>query len=175
MLQLIVDSIFQHVASVLLNRGRLNLTELCHYAKLRPRSAQAVIIILIQHNLAWHCEAPAGDHLIEYFEMNQKECLMRLRWGRILAMTEDEFGEDVGESFGAESPYLLTTVTPLQGRMILELLLTRGKLRLPEILDAMNVHDETREYSDDLAALQAMLMHSYDLQASKSLASSYSS
>jgi DNA-directed RNA polymerase III subunit RPC3 len=85
----------QHVASVLLNRGRLNLVELCHYAKLRARSAQAVIIILIQHNLAWHCEAPSGDNLTEYFEINLKECLMRLRWGRILALTEDEFGEDV--------------------------------------------------------------------------------
>ncbi len=81
---------------MLLQRGRLNLVELCHYARLRPRSAQAVIIILIQHNLAWHCEAQQGENLVEYFEVNIKECLMRLRWGRVLAITEDEFGQDVG-------------------------------------------------------------------------------
>jgi hypothetical protein len=39
---------------------------------------------VISHNVAWHCEAPSGDNLIEYFEIKLKECLMRLRWGRIL-------------------------------------------------------------------------------------------
>lgn len=85
----------QNVAHVLLNRGRLSMPEICHYTKLKQRSAQGVIIVLIQHNLAWHSEVAQGDTYVEFFEINLKECLMRLRWGRILALTADEFGEDV--------------------------------------------------------------------------------
>lgn len=29
------------------------------------------------------------------YEFDTTECLFRLRWGRILALTEDRFGEDV--------------------------------------------------------------------------------
>ena len=89
----------QNVAHVLLNKGRLNLAEICHYTKLKTRSAQGVIIALIQHNLLWHSEVPQGEKLVEYFEFNLKECLLRLRWGRILALTEDEYGSDVSLSF----------------------------------------------------------------------------
>ncbi len=84
----------------MLNRGRQSLAELCHQTKIRSRSVQAVLITLIQHNLAWHCEAALGEQLVEYFEINVKECLMRLRWGRILTTTEDEYGEEVRRARG---------------------------------------------------------------------------
>lgn len=32
----------------------------------------------------------------EYVKMDLMECLMRLRWGRMLALTQEEFGDDVG-------------------------------------------------------------------------------
>ncbi|KAJ9108840.1 hypothetical protein QFC21_000160 [Naganishia friedmannii] len=113
-----------NVAHVLLNRGRLSMSEICHYTKLKQRSAQGVIIVLIQHNLAWHSEVAQGDTYVEFFEINLKECLMRLRWGRILALTADEFGDDA--------------------MRIITLILSRGKMRLPDIISAMGV-EEMRE------------------------------
>ncbi|KAJ9093119.1 hypothetical protein QFC19_008462 [Naganishia cerealis] len=114
-----------NVAHVLLNRGRLSMPEICHYTKLKQRSAQGVIIVLIQHNLAWHSEVAQGDTYVEFFEINLKECLMRLRWGRILALTADEFGDDAMRIVG--------------------LILSRGKMRLPDIIRAMGVEDMTEK------------------------------
>lgn len=91
----------------MLNKGRLNLAEICHYTKLKSRSAQGVVIALIQHNLVWHSEVAQGEKLVEYFEFNLKECLLRLRWGRILALTEDEFGGDVSLRWGARDAGLI--------------------------------------------------------------------
>jgi hypothetical protein len=96
------------VAHVLLNKGRLNLAEICHYTKLKSRSAQGVVIALIQHNLVWHSEVAQGEKLVEYFEFNLKECLLRLRWGRILALTEDEFGSDVSPRRRLREPGLIS-------------------------------------------------------------------
>jgi uncharacterized cupin superfamily protein len=39
----------QNVAHVLLNKGRLNLAEICHYTKLKTRSAQGVIIASVSN------------------------------------------------------------------------------------------------------------------------------
>ncbi|GHJ85795.1 hypothetical protein NliqN6_2197 [Naganishia liquefaciens] len=123
-----------NVAHVLLNKGRLNLAEICHYTKLKTRSAQGVIIALIQHNLLWHSEVPQGEKLVEYFEFNLKECLLRLRWGRILALTEDEYGSDAMQ--------------------IVRLILNRGKMRLPEIISAMGVEEMAEKGPREARRLQ---------------------
>lgn len=126
---------------MLLNRGRLNLAEICHYTKLKSRSAQGVLIALIQHNLVWHSEVPQGDKFVEFFEFNLKECLLRLRWGRILALTEDEFGSDVGGSQSYSRRRNQGLNLDFQAMQIVRLILGRGKMRLPEIITAMGVEE----------------------------------
>ena len=88
-------SVVASVASILLHRGRMRLTEIAHFTKLPRRSVAGILITLVQHNLAWYCETELGQRTHEYFEMNLKECLMRLRWARILEMTQESLGEDV--------------------------------------------------------------------------------
>lgn len=56
-------------------------------------------------------------HMVEFFEINLKECLLRLRWGKVLVMTEDEFGSDAAA--------------------IVQNILTHGKMKLPEMIEAM--------------------------------------
>lgn len=118
----IVQTDFGHVvasvASILLHRGRMTLTEIAHFTKLPRKSVAGIIITLCQHNLAWHCESEsAGGRISEFFEMNLKECLMRLRWGRILETTQERFGTD--------------------GRLIVQAIFEGGKLRLPNILEQL--------------------------------------
>lgn len=108
----------QNVASVLIDRGRLHLPELCHYTRLRSRTVQSVLIVLLQHNLLWRSELPFMGSLVEFFEVDLKECLLRCRWARMLAMTEDEFGED--------------------GVRIVTEVMVRGKARVGDIVDALS-------------------------------------
>jgi DNA-directed RNA polymerase III subunit RPC3 len=88
-------SVVASVASILLHRGRMRLSEIAHFTKLPRQSVAGILITLVQHNLAWFCESELGDRIHEYFEMNLKECLMRLRWSRILELTQEEYGDDV--------------------------------------------------------------------------------
>ena len=53
----------------------------------------AAILILYQHNLVQSSGSPSDSE--EYYEFNVVECLMRLRWGRILALTEKRLGPAV--------------------------------------------------------------------------------
>ncbi|KAG7562026.1 hypothetical protein FFLO_02498 [Filobasidium floriforme] len=107
-------NIVASVASILLHRGRMRLTEIAHFTKLPRRQVAGILITLVQHNLAWHCETELGQRTQEFFEMNLKECLMRLRWGRILELTQENMGEDA--------------------RLVVQVVLQGGKLRLPHIL-----------------------------------------
>lgn len=91
-------NIVASVASILLHRGRMRLTEIAHFTKLPRRQVAGILITLVQHNLAWHCETELGQRTQEFFEMNLKECLMRLRWGRILELTQENMGEDVSQA-----------------------------------------------------------------------------
>jgi DNA-directed RNA polymerase III subunit RPC3 len=88
-------AIVASVASVLMHRGRMRLPEIAHFTKLSRRSVAGILMTLIQHNLAWHSTTDAGGRPQEFFEMNLKECLMRLRWARILELTHENMGDDV--------------------------------------------------------------------------------
>lgn len=82
----------QTVASVLLHRGRLPLSQIIHFSGLRPRTVRAAILVLVQQNILWHAQSePDGEVL----EMNTDECLMRLRYGRYVWQAEQQFGKPV--------------------------------------------------------------------------------
>lgn len=84
--------LLQKLASVLLTRGRLPLLQLARFAELRPRTARASILILVQQNILWHTK---GDDDIEMFEINVDDCLMRLRFGKFVWLANHIFGKEV--------------------------------------------------------------------------------
>jgi DNA-directed RNA polymerase III subunit RPC3 len=67
------------VASVLLTRGRLPLSQIVRFSSLKPRIARASILVLVQHNLVWHSTSDGEGEVLEF---NVDECLTRLRFGR---------------------------------------------------------------------------------------------
>ncbi|TXT13111.1 hypothetical protein VHUM_01512 [Vanrija humicola] len=103
------------VASTLLNRGRCNTATVYRLAGISRQTANAALLILIQHNLvcstgASHRDLPEED----MYEFDISECLLRLRWPRILALTEQNYGEEAVA--------------------VVRQLLLYGKLTTPEIL-----------------------------------------
>lgn len=80
------------MAAELLARGRLRLTDISRATHLQPRVIANALLILIQHNIVWHCESEAG---MELYEINWNEILHRLRYGRYLSISRELFGEEV--------------------------------------------------------------------------------
>ena len=89
------------VASTLIRRGRLGFPQLIKYSSLKPRTARACILVLVQHNLVWH--APAEDGSGDILEFNIDECLLRMRFGRFVWQAGEQFGSAVCRSY----PFLL--------------------------------------------------------------------
>lgn len=77
---------------MLLTKGRLPLAQLARIAELKLRTARAAILALVQHNILWHAKS---DDELEMFEINVDECLMRLRFGRFVWLSEQIFGQAV--------------------------------------------------------------------------------
>ncbi|RSH81385.1 RNA polymerase III subunit C82 [Saitozyma podzolica] len=83
------------VASILLNRGRLPFPYIVRLAGLPRPTVAAALLLLMQHNLVLsngvHLRTdPEG--LEEMYEFAVLDCLHRLRWGRMLAMTQERLG-----------------------------------------------------------------------------------
>ncbi|KAF8644133.1 hypothetical protein AX16_008661 [Volvariella volvacea WC 439] len=108
------------VASVLLSRGRLPLSQVVRYTGLKPRTVRAAIIVLVQHNLLWHAQTDDSE---EGLEINTEECMTRLRFGRYVFQTEKLFGTHAAE--------------------IVQLILDHGKLRAPEVLSRLAYDPKT--------------------------------
>lgn len=86
----------QRVASTLLNRGRLGAVALARLSGVSRTTTLASLLLLMQHNLV----LSNGESLLasaeeELYEFDVQECLMRLRWGRILALTRSRLGDAV--------------------------------------------------------------------------------
>jgi hypothetical protein len=87
--------ILQKVVSVLLTRGRMPVVQLARYAHLRPRTARACVLVLVQHNICWHAQTQEDG---EVLEINPDEILLRLRYGRYVWQAEQLFGTTVSET-----------------------------------------------------------------------------
>ncbi|PPQ69858.1 hypothetical protein CVT26_014135 [Gymnopilus dilepis] len=122
------------LCSVLLTRGRLSFSHLVRFSGLKPRTARACILVLVQQNLLWHTK---GDEEGEMFEINTDECLMRLRFGKFVWLADQMFGE--------------------QGAEIIQIILDHGKLRPPEIFSLLSIYDpkKTKQYRQILHKLVA--------------------
>lgn len=80
------------MVSILLTRGRLPLIQIVRYTQLKPRVVRASILVLVQQNLLWHAQNDDGT---EIFEVNVDECLMRLRFGKVVFLAQQLFGKAV--------------------------------------------------------------------------------
>ncbi|KAG5645878.1 hypothetical protein DXG03_005025 [Asterophora parasitica] len=105
-------------ASALLTRGRLPLPQLVRITGHKPRTALASILVLVQHNLLWHART---DEDGEVLEVNVEECLLRLRFGRVVWQTEELFGKAASD--------------------IVQTVLDHGKLCPPDILYNLGAYD----------------------------------
>ncbi|KAI0086297.1 RNA polymerase III subunit RPC82-domain-containing protein [Irpex rosettiformis] len=126
------------VAHVLLHRGRLPLSQIIRFSGLKPRTARAAIIVLVQHNILWHAQSDTDG---EVFEVNTDECLMRLRYGRFVWQAEQLYGKA-----GAE---------------VVQLILDHGKLRPPEIISQLSIYDPVKGPSIYSQALHKLVENSY--------------
>lgn len=59
---------------------------------MKSRSVRAAVLVLVQHNLAWHALAEDGTEVIEF---NSEECILRLRFGRYVWQAEELYGPRV--------------------------------------------------------------------------------
>ncbi|KAK2467069.1 hypothetical protein APHAL10511_001327 [Amanita phalloides] len=107
------------VASVLLTRGRLSFIQLVRFSSLKPWIVRAAILVLVQHNILWHAQTEDEGEVVE---VNIEECLMRLRFGKLVWLTDQIFGKAAAE--------------------IVQLILDHGKLRPPDILSTLLVGDQ---------------------------------
>ncbi|KAG1774272.1 hypothetical protein EV702DRAFT_1241529 [Suillus placidus] len=107
-----------NVASALLMRGRLSLSQLIRYTMMKPRTVRAAIVVLVQQNILWHSNTEEEGDMLEF---NTLECLMRLRFGRFVWQAEQLFGPS-----GAE---------------IVQLILDHGKLQPPDIISRLSIHN----------------------------------
>ncbi|KAK8854944.1 hypothetical protein IAR55_003683 [Kwoniella newhampshirensis] len=103
------------VASTLLNRGRLPAPTIARLAGLPRPTTYAALLILIQHDLVQSNGASYKDTgEDEQYEFGVMECMMRLRWGRILAITHEKLDDVALE--------------------VVRQLMIYGKLKVPEII-----------------------------------------
>ncbi|CAA7267952.1 unnamed protein product [Cyclocybe aegerita] len=107
-----------NLAYVLLTRGRLSFPQLICFTGLKPQTTRLCIISLVQHNVLWHAK---GDDDVETFEVNVDECLMRLRFGRFIWLTEQIFGQTAAD--------------------IVQIILDHGKLLPHDIRTLLSVED----------------------------------
>ncbi|WVQ68259.1 uncharacterized protein L199_006466 [Kwoniella botswanensis] len=109
--------VISRVASTLLNRGRLPLSTISRLSALPKPTTSAALIILIQHDLVQTNGASykdTGDE--EQYELDTLACLLRLRWGKILAITHQSYDEVALE--------------------VVRTLMIYGKLKVPDIINS---------------------------------------
>jgi DNA-directed RNA polymerase III subunit RPC3 len=86
----------QRIASTLLNKGRLALFSVHRLSGLPRSTVVASLMILHQHNLLYTNGANLDNEgAEEIYEFNVAECLLRLRWPRILAIAHSLFDDRV--------------------------------------------------------------------------------
>ncbi|KAH8829625.1 hypothetical protein DL96DRAFT_1598899 [Flagelloscypha sp. PMI_526] len=125
------------LADVLLTKGRLSLSQIISQTKLRPQTARAAILVLIQHDVLWY--AKTDDSSPEVLEFNIEGCLMRLRFGKFVFLSEQLLGKPASE--------------------IVQLILDHGKLRPPDIITQLPDDQDSTKKNYREALLELVKSH----------------
>lgn len=96
------------------------------FSQLKSRTVRAALLVLIQHNLVQHFKSDDDGETV-YF--NTDECLMRLRFGQLVEIAQQLYGDKVWSIFT-----LTDDSNHAQAAAIITILLDHGKLRREEIL-----------------------------------------
>ena len=90
-----------------MNRGRLTIPNIARLSGVARPTAVAAVLILMQHQLVQCSGEPAESTKEEAYQFNLDECLLRLRWGRILALTQAKLGFIVSDTSPTTSCVLI--------------------------------------------------------------------
>ena len=85
---------------MVLEYGRLPLPLICSYAELKPKQVRSALLIMIQHNIMWHCSSPDNSEI--YFECNSDEILSRIRFGRYIRFCIESFKDEMEKQCAGE-------------------------------------------------------------------------
>lgn len=125
----------QTVASTLLTRGRLPLSQLVRFTGLKSRTVRQAVLVLVQHNILWHALSEDDG---EVLEVNTGECLTRLRFGRYVWQAEQLYGPVVSFILPFQN---IWDSRDLKGGEIVQMILDHGKLRPPDLVLRLSIQD----------------------------------
>lgn len=108
--------------STLARRGRLSLQALARFTDLPTRHLKHSLVILIQQHLVLHYSSEEED--ITYYEANLAQAYALVRFGKIIKLVEDRYGES--------------------GAGIISNLLALGHARVDDLADAYGVYGKKR-------------------------------
>ncbi|ORY49766.1 hypothetical protein BCR33DRAFT_847056 [Rhizoclosmatium globosum] len=83
----------QIVASTLLSKGRLPLSQLITQTGLPPKQVREALFVLIQHNIVSYTEAPEGLRVVVHYSVNALQVLLRDRFPEYIRIAKLRFGE----------------------------------------------------------------------------------
>ncbi|KAA8913219.1 RNA polymerase III subunit RPC82-domain-containing protein [Sphaerosporella brunnea] len=90
----IYGEVSSKVTSILLERGRLPLGQICQHTQLPSKTVKQTLVVLIQQHLVVHFTHIEGGSPVTYYECNWAQAYELLHAGRIIRVTEERFGSD---------------------------------------------------------------------------------
>eukprot|EP00842_Homolaphlyctis_polyrhiza_P006678 jgi/Hompol1/7010/HPOL_005165-RA len=81
----------QKVGAALIRRGRSNLAALGHSSKLSIKAVRECMFVLMHHRLATYAETAEGTRVVNYYEANVHNILLRQRFPLYLQKTREHF------------------------------------------------------------------------------------
>lgn len=125
----------------MLNRGRLTVKTLAGLSHTPLQAIQASLLILIQHHLVQYSDPNETPERVLY-EFRVDECLLRLRWGRLLAITEQRLGPVV-----SGSPSRSTAELTTQAVEVVKQVMVFGMIKSGDLQQACGSSSAARTFS----------------------------
>ncbi|KAI5852298.1 RNA polymerase III subunit RPC82-domain-containing protein [Tricharina praecox] len=94
LVQDIYGEVSSKVVSILLERGRLPLLQICQYTALPQKTVKQTLVVLIQQHLVVHFTHNEGGNPVCYYDCNWTQAYQLLHAGRIIRTIEELFGND---------------------------------------------------------------------------------
>ncbi|TPX65594.1 hypothetical protein SpCBS45565_g05058 [Spizellomyces sp. 'palustris'] len=84
----------EKVCTVLLQRGRSNMSVLVRATDMPPRQIRESLFVLIQHNIVTYAEAPEGTRMVVYYQADVRNIILRDRFPLYIRTVQARFGEE---------------------------------------------------------------------------------
>ncbi|OZJ05024.1 hypothetical protein BZG36_02143 [Bifiguratus adelaidae] len=110
------------VVRILCRQTRTNLAQILKETKLTRQQVREALVVMMQHNLIKYSLSQEGQRMATYYEVDEYEICMRLRFGSFIYWAGEWFGPD--ERFIIEFILLYGRATP---EMIYDYVINKGK------------------------------------------------